>query len=579
MFLSSGRNRYVYIFFTLMAVFCGLIWSFTNLSYDGEYQIATAYRLLQGDKMFLEMWEPNQTCVFLPAALMWIYMKIFHTTTGIALYLQICGILIRGLLAYYLYRTLRSDLDKPLAYGIALFYFMVSPKDYAIPEYGNMQLWYSTLLFCSLWAFLKKQKLYLLLLSALWLCLEALTYPSCAIVLFGVILLLAFYTTNKRRDILLLTGICAILGLAFLCYFLFTIGPDTFMDCIKGMLAIEPTHTVSGSTKILGYLSSLLKIAGILAFIGAAGFLTGLLLRHMRKNRSEKQLRPAWWLFCCSVIMLAGFLLNILSVDHRSAYSIILLSILGAGFWNRNALQGNKKRIYVCGSMIGGLSLLATLVLTDHPMITVSVPFGLLAVAAALIPVSEKLGQPSYVPLQKHFYHCFLCFILLLAFRCVYIRVPLSGKGQICATFSDMSIVRTGPAWGIISNEEGVCIQRDSYPEWKEYICPGDKVWIVGSVVDMLGYLYEDVEVAGPSTMSTPSYNEAVLEYWRLNPDKYPDVIIAEGYLGEISYELSGNQWLLSFIEEEFQPEYVAYGTYWNYYFREKPDFVCSTHE
>lgn len=71
--------------------------------------------------------------------------------------------------------------------------------------------------------------------------------------------------------------------------------------------------------------------------------------------------------------------------------------------------------------------------------------------------------------------------------------------------------------------------------------------------------------------MSTPSYNEAVLEYWRLNPDKYPDVIVAEGYLGEISYELSDNQWLLSFIEEEFQPEYVVYGTYWNYYFREKP--------
>ena len=134
-----------------------------------------------------------------------------------------------------------------------------------------------------------------------------------------------------------------------------------------------------------------------------------------------------------------------------------------------------------------------------------------------------------------------------------------------------MSIVRTGPALGIISNEEGVCIQRDSYPEWKEYIRPGSKVWIVGSVVDMLGYLYEDVEVAGPSTMSTPSYNEAIREYWRINPDKYPDVIIAEGYLGEISYELSGNQWLLSFIEEDFQPEYVVYGTYWNYYFRKKP--------
>lgn len=571
MFLSSGRNRYVTISLTLMAALCGLIWAFTNLSYDGEYQIATAYRLLQGDKMFLEMWEPNQTSVFLPAALMWIYMKLFHTTTGIALYLQICGILIRGALAYFLYRTLREDLERPLAYGIALFYFMISPKDYAIPEYGNLQLWFATLLFCCLSAYLKRQKPYLLVLSALWLCLEALTYPSCAIVLFGVLLLLAFYTTHKRRDILIVTGICAVLGLAFLCYLLFTIGTSTFMECITGMLAIEPTHTVSGISKIQGYLLSLLKITAILVSAGAAGFLVSLILQHIRKDHVEKQLRPALWLLCCSAIMLAGFLLNILSVDNRSAYSIILLFIMGSGFWNRNTLDGRKKQLYVCGSMIGGFSLLATLILTDHPMITVSVPFGLLAAAAALIPIREKICQSTYAPLRKRFYHCFLGFMILLAFRCVYIRVPLSGKGQICATFSDMSIVRTGPALGIISNEEGVCIQRDSYPEWQEHIQPGSKVWIVGSVVDMLGYLYRDVEVAGPSTMSTPSYNETVLEYWRLNPDKYPDVIVAEGYLGEISYELSGNQWLLSFIEEEFQPEYVVYGTYWNYYFRKKP--------
>ena len=38
--LASGKNRYIHIFFTLTAVFCGLIWAFTNLGYDGEYQVA-----------------------------------------------------------------------------------------------------------------------------------------------------------------------------------------------------------------------------------------------------------------------------------------------------------------------------------------------------------------------------------------------------------------------------------------------------------------------------------------------------------------------------------------------------------
>ena len=131
-----------------------------------------------------------------------------------------------------------------------------------------------------------------------------------------------------------------------------------------------------------------------------------------------------------------------------------------------------------------------------------------------------------------------------------------------------MSIVRDGPALGIISNEEGVCIQRDTFPEWKEFIHPGDKVWIVGGVVDTLGYLYQDVEVAGPSTMSTPFYSENILEYWRINPDKYPDVIVAESYMGELSYDLLSNQWLMDWIVKEYQPEQVIDGIYWKYYFK-----------
>ena len=38
-----------------------------------------AYRLVQGDRMFLEMWEPHQTSAFFSAAFLWLYMQLFHT--------------------------------------------------------------------------------------------------------------------------------------------------------------------------------------------------------------------------------------------------------------------------------------------------------------------------------------------------------------------------------------------------------------------------------------------------------------------------------------------------------------------
>lgn len=591
--MKSGKERYIYGIFTWMAVLCGVIWSFTNLGYDGEYQIAMSYRFLQGDRMFLEMWEPHQTSVFLPAALMWIYMKFFHTTTGIVLYLQICGVLIRGGIACLIYRMLRADLDRTLAYGIALLYFMVSPKDSALPEFSNMQLWYSTLLFCCLWSYLKKQKRYLLALAAICLCLEVLAYPSCAIVLVGAAGILKLYSAHGRRDIFIFAGICAGMGIAAGSYFLLSVGPAVFRDCISGMLALEPTHTGSAASTVLDYLKDLFEMLLVFAAVGGCGFAASRIAKLFLKKKAEdkraenkkaenrktenekkehegtetKQYGLWLWLLSCAVIMLAGFLLNILSAENRYAYSVILLFIVGIGLGCRNILEGKEKQIYVCGSVIGGLGFLATLILTDLPL-SASVAYGLLAVVSALIPVRKQVEKIPWICIRKGFYGCFFCLTVLLAFRCVCIRTPLTGKGQICSTFSDMSIVRSGPALGIISNEEGVCVQRDSYPEWKEWIQPGDKVWIIGGVVDTLGYLYEEVEVGGPSTMSTPAYSSAVLNYWRLNPDKYPDVIIAESYMGNLTYEILSNQWLMSWLEEEYRAEYVVDGKYWKYYFK-----------
>lgn len=285
------------------------------------------------------------------------------------------------------------------------------------------------------------------------------------------------------------------------------------------------------------------------------------------KKEGKSAVWPGLWLLCSSMVLLIGFFINVLSAKNRAAYGIIFLFLVGIGFYNRNRLGKSEKTLYVCGSLIGALGFLATLILTDMGFL-VSIPYGLLAVVSALPPIKRRLEGVASNPIRKGLYGCFLGFIVLLAFRCVYIRTPLTGRGQIMTSFSDMSIVRSGPAWGIISDEAGVCVQRDSYPEWQEWIRPGDKVWIVGGVIDSLAYLYGDVEVAGPSTISTPSYSEAILDYWRVNPDKYPDVVVAEGYRGDLAYELLSNQWFLSWLEEEYQPKCVMEGEYWIYYFR-----------
>lgn len=556
-----------------MAAICGLIWSFTNVGYDCGYQLSMAYRFLQGDRLFVEMWEPHQLSVFLPAALMWVYRSLFHTTTGIVIYLQMCGMLFRGALALLLYRVLRDDIDEPLAYGMGLLYFMLSPKDYAIPDFGNQQLWYLTLLLCGLVTYLKKGKLRYLFWGGISLCLGVMAYPSCALVLPGVVVLLYVYSPRRWRDILLFSGVCAGAGAAFCVAVLPE--PEVLLICLKGMTVLEPTHTVNLWSKLSGYLKDILEVCLVVLAAGVLGWgisrsiraFTG--KRGMDTGRGRGSCGHWIWLLCCAGVMLAAFLINILSVGQRDAYGVLFLSLVGVGVWESGILQGRKKQLYICGSVIGGVEFLATLILTNL-WLTVSVVYGLLAIIMALIPIEEQLKKLGSVSVRRGMHRCGMCLIALLALRCAYIRTPLTGRGQICSTFSDLSVVRVGPALGLISNEEGVCIQRDSYPEWKALVRPGDNVWIVGGVIDNMQYLYEDVQVAGPSTISTPTYNSEILEYWRLNPDKYPDVVVAEGYLGELSSELLMNQWLMNWLEEEYQPVRTVKGTYWVYYFREE---------
>ncbi len=564
------RNR-SYVLFTIMAVFCGLIWSVTNISYDGMYQISMSQRLISGDKMFLEMWEPHQTSAFLSAALMWVYERVFGTTTGIVLYLQICGIVIRGALAVLLYKVFRRELDKLTAYQMALLFFMISPKDYALPEFSNIQLWYSALLFCCLYVYFRTGRRILLVGSALFLCLEVLAYPSCLVVYPGIIGLLFCFSEKKWRDILLFTSICAGAGIGVCGYFMVTIGWETFGQCITGMLSLEPSHTVGASAKLLSYLMDILKTMPVYLGAGAVSFFVSQVYRKIfgkkggQEKFKDKQGRRQLWMLCFTGVFLAGFFFNILSADKRNAYTLILLFLVTAGAWNAKGLEREEKRLYWCLSVIGGLGFLAALILSDLSLFS-SVPYGLLAILAAWIPISKMRVSAEA---KRGIGVCFACFVILLAFRCVYVRTPMTGRGQICSVFSDLSMVRTGPAFGIITNDEGVYIERDSYPEWEKWIRPGDKVWIIGSVVNTLGYLYEDVEVAGPSTMSTPSYNSAILEYWRLNPDKYPDVIVAEcPYMENMIYELLMNDWLQTWLEEEYQAEVVETGTYWKYFIR-----------
>lgn len=565
-YLSS--KTYVFYFAMIALAFLSML--FTNIGYDSEYQLAMGYRMLKGDFFLTQMWEPHQTSAFLCAMIMKLYLVITGTTTGIVLFTQFCGLFIRIGIGLFLFKIIKDLSGETPAFISSAIYLLVSPKDLLTPEFSNMQLWFGTLLFLLLIQYFKTAKHICLILAAVCLCFGIFSYPSFIIAYFAVTIILYVYSKHRIKDIAIFTCVCALIGFSFVGYLLFHIDMETMLHCLDHALSLEPTHTISFSQKLLDHIGNLVQILGVLLLINIFAFAGSFIWNFIfcKTTRCHNKLSFSSLCLASWYILQFFFLLNILSVENRGGYGIPLLFIVILGFYKRKLLTEKEKAFYYSALGIGFTSLISTLFLSDHPFLQ-AIPYMLTTVCASVLPLYHwyKQMQPQK-NLAIAFSGALHIFLLLNIFRALFIHVPIHGRSQICSLLDDLALIRSGPAFGIITNEEGAVRQRDSMLEWKEYINPNDILWLIGEPVDTLGYLYENVEVGAPTVMSTPTYNEQLLYYWELNPDKYPTVIALASSYGQLSFELQQNEWLLPWLEEEYLADSVIEGNYWRYYIK-----------
>lgn len=539
---------------------------FVDFGIDAEFQISMSYRLAKGDIMFKEMWEAYQMSAFLCAFLIKIYLTVFQTTTGIVLYLQLMGVLIDGAIAFLLYKTVSKYFNcKNVAFGMAWVFFVVSPKDVPLPEYANMQLWFSMLLCITLFLYFQTRKKYLLLLSALCLCAAVLSYPSCLILLAGVGFLC--FQQDRKKDFAAFFGICAAVGILYLCLTLSQLSLNEFFIFLENMVAIETSHAVGVGTKFLGYVTDALKM---ILLLGAAYGLSSLFVQKVIGKRTESDSKTQSILtdmvFSVLVIAISLYCTFAWETYTRYGYCVLFLGVIFIGMRHGKKLSGAKKYFYLSGTIISFLNFFATLLLTDLELIG-SIPYLLIAVVMSFLPIAEAWKAADTTNVTANLKKAALfCGVLLLVFRNVYIIRPM--YLQTNTIFDVGGIVKDGPAIGIISAYMGPYMQNESIKEWEEYVPAGSNIYLIGDPLDTLGYLYSDTNVAAPSTVCTPGYNEHITKYWEMNPHKYPDVVIASCWYGTLNSALTENQWIMNWLEEEFQPSYYVDGKYWRYYFR-----------
>lgn len=554
------------ILLVIAAVLMNIKYIFTDFGIDAEFQISMSYRLATGDIMFKEMWEPYQMSAFLCAFFIKLYLELFKTTTGIVLYLQVIGVLLDAGVSLLLYQTIRKHLNsEKTAFLMAWVFFLVAPKDIPLADYTNMQMWFSLLLCIFLFLQYKTGKKRFLVPAALSLCGAVLSYPSCLLIYLGVVGILLY--RKEVQSALIVTGICALVGGLYLCMIFSQVSINEFIDVIHNMLAIETSHSMGIGMRFWLYCKDIAKIAFVFAIAYGISFV-GIRVFLYKKIGNKS----TCGILADAVFVLISIIIGLYTVicwkDYiRYSYSVVFLILIVIGLKYVRKLSADKKYFYLCGIIISFLQFVSALLLTNLVFVA-SVPFLLIAVVVSFLPLGEAfkmIDGPKYV--NTFIKVCLIIGIAALMFRNVYIIRPM--QGDISTILYIRSVVKEGPAIGIISEYMGPYIQNESMREWKEYIQDGQSIYLIGGALDTMGYLYADTEIAAPSLVPTPGYNEAILDYWEENPEKYPDVIVASCWYGELSSEITEDSWIMQWIEEEYCPAYYIDGKYWRYYFKE----------
>lgn len=586
MFTKQKILSFFKIFLILLSGLATIKVCFFNLNIDEEYAVTMAYRMVSGDKMFVDMWEPHQTSGFLSAAFIYLYLLLFHTTNYLVLYLRLIGACLQGGISFFLYKTLKPYFSSEVSLIAALFFYNTLPKWIQVPEFANMLTWFSVLsLLCFLRAYHSSKH------STLWfvlagICISGLvlSYPSCILAIFFYLLVMhKLHPVSFFKDAGIVLGTCFFLGILYISYFLSHMSVSEFLFGLRQMMT-DNSHSDSIFQRFFAYGKELINLfPHIFLLLLLGGGLTYLL----SKIRRLSNLIPANWysfcllVLCCSLIEQGIIWLGYGQYLHYPLVYFYFLYFFGilAYHKKKTSCLPFHHTLFWLGTVSGGSIWFSALLITNTTIsVTASYLMNGLIVGILFLleendfketkenknrtkkTIENKNRTKKYKILTQN-----PKFFSLPAFTALFLLgITLFCKGfMICENEgrrSNMFFVKQKALYGPAKNI--YCSYLDGYiyntyaESSKDYIIDGDCVLYVG--MRSLYYLLDNVTISTFSTISTPSFDKRLIEYWTLFPERFPTIVVLDkGYASDNCKEFLIN--LLSLEKPIAENEYFIF--------------------
>ena len=528
--------NFIWMVLLLLSAVAALIKIFVGFDIDEGYAVSMPYRLLQGDALFLDMWEVHQTSVFLPTAFLAVLDKITGATDGAVLYLRIVATLIHAAMAGIVYAALRKKTGGAWAALLAVLYLNLLPKWLISLDFSLQQVWGITLILILLGKEAETGKKLWSFWIGIVLAMTVLAYPG--MVLAYPALMLSICILHKEEEIktkfnkcVLLTAGCAVMAAAFLIYVLSSMSFSEFVESIP-MVFMDGTHQFTMQTKLMVYGQQWMNVIKQLLILSVPSVLITFVFYMLNnkkgkdvQNRTEK-MAMVYLLSFITITSLLVLFANVVGIQMGPFHFQVryLLFFFVMFVWSLLLLckeKDEEMRFLFWGPMFQMMvAFVAILIFSNvgpdssSSYLSVGMIAGLLVLQRIARRMDEKWSHVLYVIISL--------FALSLIFcKGYYVRITEYGPSNILESRKQ---IEKGAVAGIYVSEEDYERITSDYETIQAVTGEEEKFLYLGT--EGISNLYAKGSFVSPSTISTPAFNEQWVNYFEKYPHHQPDVIV-----------------------------------------------------
>lgn len=522
---------------------------FIGADTDEGYGIMVGYRLAMGDRLLLDMWEPHQTSAIFTALFIAPFVRLTGGVNYLNLFLRVVFFPIQAGVSVFLYKTIRKaapQVDASVSALMGLLYYVTTPKSIFIPEYSNLHNWFFALMILCMVCYLTGEgRLRWLVFSGIFMTCDVLAYPSMVLVFLCCMgFLLLRKSARKGREVLAYLLPCVLSAGAMFGYLLTYMTPQTMLQMVGEILG-EGSHQTSAAEKLLDWGKSLGEtLLILLAALLIAGLIRWLVEKKMKKQLPELLRAPGMLFFLIVFVIQIGFWLF---SSFNAIYPQLLLMALSLEGIYIYLRKDRAETLFFRWILLVFVNYFAVLLLSNwEPMLLNTY---LILGAEAGLAVLSGYWQKTSAYGKKALQVLCLCLVLGNAFSYTYLILG-SQEYHASVIRNVRGINRKGLRAGILTDYMTAYRYNNNMEIWQEAVPDGSTVLYVGpsQFYCMLG----EHTQASPDTICSMIYDERLLDYWELHPERYPDVVVFESSYGDIRQE--GDNFIWHWLMEDFQP-------------------------